>query len=159
MKTHLKQLLIILAASGLTAGAAVSAEPPAGAAGMEEPGHRGPGGGDWAEFRAFKLEKLHTDLKLNPTQENAWKEWSGKINAGQQEWEKRRGEFASWGNLTVPERMEKALDFAKQRVARLEERLAATKSFYAILSPEQRQIFDKEFGFGPHGRYGKFRHH
>jgi Spy/CpxP family protein refolding chaperone len=51
--------------------------------------------------------------------------------------------------------MEKMLAFSKEHIARQEARLAATKTFYATLSPEQRQAFDKGFNFEHHGRFGK----
>jgi len=159
MKTNLKTLVIVLAASGLLASGVSLAEPaktPTGT-GMEELGQQELKGGEWAEFMAFKLEKLHTALKLNPAQETAWSEWSGTIKADRPEWKERGKESENWKNLTVPERMEKKLAFAKEHVGKLEERLAATKAFYAKLSPEQRQTFDKECTFGSHGFGGKHR--
>jgi Ni/Co efflux regulator RcnB len=159
MKSNLKRLVIVFAASSLVASGIALAEQAKGrvSPGTEGPAYQQPTADDWAEFMAFKLEKLHTALKLNPTQETAWKEWSGKINAERSGWKERRKEFETGGNLPVPERMEKMLAFAKERVGKLEERLAATKAFYATLSPEQRQVFDKEFTFGPHGHAGKYR--
>jgi len=159
MKSYLKSLAILLAASSLIASGTTLAEQPKGqvSPGTAEPSYQEPAAGEWAEFMAFKLEKLHAALKVNPSQETAWNEWSGKISAGRSEWKERRKEFETWRNLPVPDRMEKMLAFAKERVSKLEERLAATKAFYATLSPEQRQIFDKEFTFGPHSRAGKYR--
>ena len=40
-------------------------------------------------------------------------------------------------------------------IVKQEARLAATKTFYATLSPEQRQTFDKGFNFEHHGGFGK----
>ncbi len=152
MNTRLKTIFLALAACGfLASGASLAAPPnPSAEPGSQEPGPRGPGG-NWEEFRAFKLEKLHQDLKLTAKQESAWNEWSGKIKAERPAWKERE----NLGNLTAPERMEKMLAFAKERVATLEERLAATKAFYAVLTPEQRQTFDKGFDFGPHGHGGR----
>lgn len=147
MKAQPRKLLIALAASALLASGASMAEPPPPPAGP-------PGGpaGDWQEYHEFKMEKLHQALKLNANQEAAWKEWSDKIAAGRPGWKERKKELEGMNSLPVPERMEKILAFAKERVARLEEHLAATKAFYGQLTPEQRQTFDKEFNFGHKGR-------
>jgi protein CpxP len=51
--------------------------------------------------------------------------------------------------------MEKMLAVSKEHLARQEACLAATKMFYATLSPEQRKIFDKGFHFEHHGHFGK----
>lgn len=104
---------------------------------------------------AKRLDALKTDLKLNVTQEAAWTEWAGKIKGNSKDWEEKRKNVESWASLPVPDRMEKMLAFSKEHIARQEERLAATKTFYAVLSPEQRKTFDKEFTFEHHERLGK----
>ncbi|MEI7995834.1 MAG: Spy/CpxP family protein refolding chaperone [Methylococcaceae bacterium] len=55
----------------------------------------------------------------------------------------------------MPDRMEKMLAFPQEHIARQELRLAATKTFYSTLTPEQRKIFDKDFNFEHHGHFGK----
>ncbi len=165
MNAQPNKLLIALAVSALLASGAIMAEPPQDpppGPGMEGPGPHGMSEGERAEFMEFKLEKLHKALKLTQNQEAAWNDWSEKIKAGQPGWKDRKKEFEGMANLPVPERMEKMLAFAKERVARLEEHLAATKAFYEKLTPEQRQTFDKEFSFGHkghgHGGPGGGRH-
>jgi hypothetical protein len=51
--------------------------------------------------------------------------------------------------------MEKMLSFSKEHITKQETRLAATRTFYALLTPEQRLIFDKDYNFEHHGRFGK----
>jgi Spy/CpxP family protein refolding chaperone len=46
--------------------------------------------------------------------------------------------------LSTPERLDKQLDMMRKREAFAEQRIAATKDFYATLSPEQQKIFDAE---------------
>lgn len=103
---------------------------------------------------AGKLDTLKSDLKLNANQEAAWTEWGSKIKADRKSWESNKN-IESWASLSAPERMEKILAFSKERVAKQEARLAATKTFYATLTPEQRQIFDKDFKFQHRGRFVK----
>lgn len=102
-----------------------------------------------------RLETLKSDLKLNANQETAWTKWADKLKEDRNGWEERRKNAESWASLPAPERMEKMLTFSKEHIAKEEARLAATKTFYATLSPEQRLTFDKGFNFAHHGRFGK----
>lgn len=146
MKTHSKISLALLFASALLAAPAAWAEP----AGEKCPMH------ERAAESAKKLDTLHTDLKLNAEQEKAWGEWSAKLKAdGPDGWKARHKDFEGWANLPAIERMEKKLKFIKEHQAKLEERLAATKAFYATLTDAQRKVFDKQFVFHAHGhRHG-----
>ncbi len=158
MKHANRLAMIVLSVLALTAGGAAAAESPT----SPPPAGNAPESSDFpchphrAEFAEQRLETLHKDLKLKADQEAAWKEWADKMQAGRADWKERHKEFESMSNLPAPERMEKMLAFSKERLSKQEERLAATKAFYAKLSPEQRQIFDKEFTFKPHGPHGKF---
>jgi hypothetical protein len=152
MKHSAKIILLTLAIPGLLsswnalAQAAVGKAAPAGEE-MKNCDH-------W-EGKAKRLETLKADLKLNPSQEAAWTEWAGKMEADHKGWEEKRKNAESWAALPAPERMEKMLNFSKEHIAKQEERLAATKTFYDTLSPEQRTTFDKEFNFEHHGRPGR----
>jgi len=157
MKHSIKTILATLAISSLLAGSNVLAEPAdaAAAAGKPESAGSEPKKCDRWEGKEKRLESLKADLKLNPVQEAAWTEWAGKIKGDGKGWEEKRKNFESLASLPVPERMEKMLAFSKEHIARQEARLAATKTFYAALSPEQRQTFDKGFDIGHHGGFGK----
>jgi hypothetical protein len=128
-----------------------AADPAAPAAAAEQPNcqWRGEGKGAWLEKN---LETLHQSLKLTAAQEPAWAEWAGKAKAARSEWKERRNDFESWDKLTAVERLEKMLAKSKERQAKLETQIAATKTFYATLSPEQKTIFDQQWAFRPHGR-------
>lgn len=159
MKQHTKLALIAASTLAVAAGGIARAEQTPSASPSEQEGYHGGAEWDRAEAVEKRLETLHKDLKLNASQEAAWTEWSGKIKAGRPAWKERHKEFESWAKLPVPERMEKMLALSKEHVSRLEERLAATKAFYATLTPEQRQTFDKDFTLGRHGGPGKGRPH
>lgn len=156
MKQTTRIAILTLAISGLLAGRNVLAEPVDTAApGKPKPAREEPKKCDRCEGEEKRLETLKSDLKLNANQEAAWTEWVGKMKGDHAGWEEKRKNEESWASLPAPERMEKMLAFSKEHIARQEVRLAATKAFYATLSPEQRKTFDKDFNFEHHGRFGK----
>lgn len=62
------------------------------------------------------------------------------------------GERSAWANMTAPARMEKMIGMAKQHIARMETHLAALNTFYAVLTPAQKQAFDEHAKLG-HGHH------
>ena len=117
----------------------------------------GPGRASFGEHRKENMEKraaeLHDKLKLNPSQETAWKAYMARMAPEERPQRPDRAEF---DKLTAPERMEKMLGFMQQREKRMAERVEATKSFYAVLTPEQKKVFDGAFRHRGHGpRHGK----
>lgn len=149
MKRIHKTLVSTLLALGIGAGSlAVHAQPAGGgpAAGSHE---RSP------EKMRERMEKrqagLRAKLNLNAGQEAAWNAYVARMRPAELPQRPGRAEMEK---LSVPERMEKRLAFMKQAEQRLTGRLAATREFYAALSPEQQNIFNEEFKF-----HGKPRHH
>jgi len=156
MKHTTRIAIVTLAISSLLTGRNVLAEPANDTTlGKPKPASEQPKKCDRWEGEENRLETLKSNLKLNANQEAAWTEWVGKIKGDYAGWEEKRKNEESWASLPAPDRMEKMLAFSKEHIARQEVRLAATKTFYAILSPEQRQTFDKGFNFEHHGRIGK----
>jgi Spy/CpxP family protein refolding chaperone len=149
MKHTTKIVFLSLAISSLLLGQSAFAESVVPA--KQEAASETPKKCDKEEHKGKRLEALKTELKLNASQETAWNEWAAKIKGDHEGWEEKRKEMESWASLTVPERMEKKIAFSKEHIAKQEERLAATKTFYVVLTPEQRQIFDKGFMFEHHG--------
>ena len=150
---NLKTALPALAALALLAGQPALAEP-AAAPPAEQPncpwkGHDKRGAGI-----EKNLEALRPALQLAPAQEPAWAEWTAKLKAGRPDWQERRQAFEEEAKLPAVERMEKQLAHMKEGLAKWEGLLAATKTFYAVLSPEQKQVFDQQWKPrhpGPHG--------
>lgn len=107
-------------------------------------------GGKFEERRAERMQQkqqqLHDALKLNADQEVAWKKFSetrpGPMRGGMQREEMQK--------LNAPERAEKMLEFSKQQQERMTAHVAALKTFYATLTPEQQKTFDG-FHAGPRG--------
>ncbi len=113
----------------------------------------------WEAHRAAHLSALKEKLKLKPEQEAAWTTFASASQPGEHpmgmDRQAMRGEFAK---LTTPQRLDKMLDMADQRHAKMAERAQAIKTFYAQLTPEQQRVFDAEAMPGRHGG-GHHRHH
>ena len=99
------------------------------------------------EWMGKRQAALHDKLKLNADQETAWKAYVAGATPPAMPPRMNRDEMMK---LSSPERMEKMLGMMKDRQAHMETRLAALKKFYAVLTPEQKQVFDTEVG--PHHR-------
>lgn len=118
-------------------------------------GSMGPMGmGDWEQFHEQRTERmqqrqkqLHDALKLTPDQEGAWKKFTESMQPPARP---ERGEPGEWAKLTTPERADKMLEWSKKRQDRMTEHVAALKSFYGVLTPEQQKTFD-DFHAGPRG--------
>ena len=105
----------------------------------------------WSERRAAREKKLHEMLKLTPSQNAAWTTYLGAAQPMKQPGERMaRGVRRA---MAAPKRMEQRVAMAKQRVARMETELAALNTLYAVLTPEQKGVFDAQAkGHGKHGR-------
>lgn len=160
-----KQLSIGVAAAGIGLTALSSFAQTPAADGRGTAGHHAPTPEQIAKFeqrRAKHEAQFHDKLKITAAQEGAWKTFIGKIAPPRPTTPMARPAKADWSKLSAPERMERRLDMMKKMEVRLTERVAATKDFYAVLSPEQQKVFDQAMRkmekrrFG-HGRFG--HHH
>ena len=104
-----------------------------------------------AEHMAQRQQKLHDALKLTPAQEPAWTTYIAAIKP---QTPIGRVDRVSLKDLPAPERMEKRLALQKERHAHQESRLAALKTFYAVLTPEQQKTFDQATAHQGHHRHG-----
>jgi hypothetical protein len=98
-------------------------------------------------FMEERLAELRNELKLTQAQEADWNTWSAKIKEIKEK-KQSRPDREAMKNLPAPERLEKMIELHKAKTAYLEEALAATKTFYATLTPEQRKVFDEKTPFG-----------
>lgn len=138
-----KHLLIGIAALSLGAGslAAYAGNPEGGA----PAGKHGMFGERTREHFAKRTAELHDKLKLSAAQEPAWKAYIAKVQPGEPP---ARPDRAELDKLTAPERMERMLAHMKEGEQRMADHIAATKEFYAVLTPEQKKIFDDAFRHG-----------
>ena len=103
-----------------------------------------------AERIEQRQQKLHDALKLTGNQEAAWKTY---IAAMAPKHAIGRPDRVSFKELNATQRAEKRLEFSKARVEHQETRLAALKTFYATLTPEQQKVFDQ------HAMHGQRKGH
>lgn len=156
MTTFRKRFLIgvMVASLGATSFAAYADRPGCGPMGAGPAAFDGYGRSP--EQMAARFDKrqaeLHDKLKLNASQEAAWKNYIARIKPQEPQ---KRPDRAEIEKLPGPERMERMFGFMQENEKRMADRVVATKEFYAVLTPEQQKIFDAEF---QHGR-GHGRHH
>jgi protein CpxP len=175
MKFALKPLAslnsLILASLLATAGASAMAQaPPAapvvGPAGMHAgmQGDRMMGHGNPAKMQAWMAKRqaeLKAKLKLTPAQEGAWTTFTASMQPPAPIARLTPEQRAEFDKLSTPDRIDKMRALRTQRMAdmsaAMDKRGEATKTFYAVLTPEQQKTFDAEHKkFGPReGRGGR----
>ena len=151
MNTIRKSIIIGLAA--LSLGATSFAAETTGAKPERQQMHA-----KWGERAAAHQKQLHDLLKLTPSQESAWGTFVAATKPAMRGERGERGERADWKAMPAPERMQKRIDMAKQHVAMMETHLAALNTFYAVLTPEQKKVFDANSMHGGRGGHG-MKHH
>ncbi|MDF3823020.1 Spy/CpxP family protein refolding chaperone [Leptospira sp. 96542] len=143
----------MLAATLLLATSTVStpalAAPPGPAADMQgehKPEHRaGPMGGRQGEHWEKRLAELHASLKLTPAQAPAWDAFHAAVKPpmrGAAQASREEFKREDWARLKTPERLDRLQAWRQEREAAAAQREAATRSFYATLTPEQQKTFD-----------------
>lgn len=144
-----KNIMIGLAVLSLGGKALVSQ------AQTEPAGQTEAGKAKFGEHMAKRQARLHDKLKLTAAQEPAWTAFVASVTPPKGELRGERPNRAEFEKLPAPERLEKSIARQKERLATEESRLGALKTFYGVLTPEQRAIFDKSApGQGGHGRFG-----
>jgi len=168
MKTNLK--ISLVAGLMMAAGLAYSQGPMGGAqCDMTGPhgvmqgygmGHHGMGMKDPAKMQARMEQRqaaLKAQLKLTAAQEPAWTAFAAsyKPPAGMMD---RQAAMADLAKLTTPERLDKMKELRAQHMgemtAAMDKRAEATKTFYAVLTPEQQKVFDAQSMQGSRGHWG-----
>lgn len=145
---------------GATASAAQT-PPPAAASQPRE------GRGEWRRpdpeaMAARRAEHLRAALQLRPDQEPALKAFLERPAAAQRP---ARADREAMANMTTPQRLDAQRARMTERLARFDQRIAATKRFYAQLNPAQQKAFDAmaprgmgkggHRGMGGHGPMGR----
>lgn len=153
MNTTRKIIVTTLAAAAITLGAAGPVLAYKGDCGPMGPGwNDGPKAERMKERMQARQDTLHKNLQLTAAQEPAWKAFTEKT-ALKTDWQ--RPDPEAMAKLTAPERMEKMLEMSKQHQTLMTERLEAMKTFYAVLTPEQKKVFDEHHAGSRRGGQGK----
>jgi hypothetical protein len=112
-----------------------------------------------AEHRAQMAKDMHVILRLRPDQESAWQAFQAAMAPPPRP---DRPPGPPPLAATTPERLDMMDKHMAQMEAHRAKMDAATRAFYAALSPEQQQVFDALGHMrGPHGPGGpgmKIRH-
>ena len=157
MKIWKNAALSAILAAGIAGGVAWAQSPDAP---PSPPYHRGmmadPVHG--AKFASY-LAYMHQQLALSPQQEDAWRAFSQKMLDHKQ----KRADFFrdNWTKIqaaTLPERLD-LMDANRKESDELRTQMhKEIKDFYATLSPEQKVVMDRAWGFGGmHGFKGDYR--
>ena len=94
-----------------------------------------------AERHTQHLAELKSKLNLQAAQEPAWNSFTQSM---QHPARMARPDRASFEKMTTPERLDQMQATKAQRDAHMQQRAESTKAFYASLSADQKQVFDKE---------------
>ncbi len=178
MKLSSKHLLLttLMATCGFAA-LAQNATPTAPATGsqpqMHDRMHRGDHSsmrermfGNHQERMVKRQAELKTKLKITPAQEGAWATFAAAMHppanvaGGMMSTHHDPKVKADMDKLTTPERIDKMRALRAERMttmnAEMDKRGAATKAFYAVLSSEQKAVFDAvSMRGGRHGMGGE----
>jgi periplasmic protein CpxP/Spy len=118
--------------------------------------------GNHQERMAKRQAELKAKLKITPAQEGAWTTFTAAIQppaGGMMGMRHDPKVKADMDKLTTPERIDKMQAMRAERMktmgAEMDKRGAATKAFYAVLSSEQKAVFDAvAMHGGRHGGHG-----
>lgn len=153
-------LLLGLSAFAQTTPVAESQVPAAGMSRMHNPGMMQKMRDIKEHRHAQHLEALKAALKILPEQDSNWTAFASSMKPAGPRPDKRFLEDID--KLTTPERIDKMMAFKAQRDTELNKRAEATKTFYTVLSAEQKKIFDqhtaKFMGKMAHKQSGSHEH-
>ena len=151
---------------GLTAAvsAAGAQDRPAGPGGPAHGERAGERQKMFENFRQQRQQRLHDLLQIRPDQDGAFRAYLAALETRHEGGERgpgREGRPDAGKQLTTPERLDRMAARLAERQQRFQQTAAATRTFYAALSPDQRKAFDAMprmrdgggHGFD-HGRFG-----
>lgn len=156
MKQTYKRLFVagLLAGCGLVATAQTAPAPmpvPAAAPMAREHDHgERHGRADPAKMQermAKRLAEMKQKLQLSGAQESAWTAWTASMKPAAF----KRPDRGEMEKLTTPERIDRMRAMRSARMAEMDKRADATKTFYAALSTEQKKTYDTLTARGHHG--------
>ena len=151
---HLTALALV------TLGLAASAQTPPPAAGTAPAttatagkGHGRMDPARMQERMAQHLAALKQKLQLSSGQEAGWATYVGALQPNRAQ----RPDRAEFTKLSTPDRIDRMHELRVARMAEMDKRGDATKTFYAALTAEQKKVFDDETA--RRGQQGMDGHH
>jgi hypothetical protein len=91
---------------------------------------------------ALILAELQQDLKLTADQQVAWDAYARNLEALASDVARERGRTKEVMQMKVLQRLDHAVDVARNRLTAVEDIAAAAKKLYAGLTPEQQSMAD-----------------
>ena len=110
-----------------------------------------------AQHREAMARDLHTLLRIRPDQEAAFAAFQASMGPPPGGRMRPHEDWAAMQTMTTPQRLDHMMARMDEHMARMRQRIGATKAFYAALSPEQQQVFDA-FGRLHGGGHGRHHH-
>jgi protein CpxP len=147
MKYTHKHLIVaaLLAAFGMAADAQTQPSPATQAQGgattvrQADPARMEQHMAQMQERMAKRQAEFKQKLQLSPGQEGAWDSYAAALKPSGNF---KRGDRAEFARLTTPERIDRMRAHRAERIAAMDRRDEATKTFYAVLTPQQKKVFD-----------------
>lgn len=141
--------LVGLSASAIAQNTAAPAADPhahhkassGGATSPAEPTRRADMRQKMADRHAQHLAQLKAALQLTAAQEPAWKAFIARTEPTPPQ---AQTAAEDWSKLTTPQRLDRMQALHNERNTALAQRIEATRSFYAQLTPEQQKTFDAQ---------------
>ena len=99
------------------------------------------------------LADAKIELKITADQETAWQTFAGKAKQQAASMQGKRGQMQQMQG-TAPERMSQRADMMKSRAEQMESMSTSLRDLYAVLSPEQKALADKQFPMTHGNRMG-----
>jgi hypothetical protein len=91
---------------------------------------------------ALILAELREDLKLTADQQAAWDAYARNVEALASDVARERGRTKEVMQMKVLQRLDHAVDVARNRLTAVEDIAAAAKKLYAGLTPQQQSMAD-----------------
>ena len=91
---------------------------------------------------ALILAELREDLKVTADQQTAWDAYARNVEALASDVARERGRMKEVMQMKVLQRLDHAVDLARNRLTAVEDIAAAAKNLYAGLTPQQQSVAD-----------------
>jgi uncharacterized protein with von Willebrand factor type A (vWA) domain len=108
------------------------------------------------KHREEKAHALHALLQIRPDQEAAFSAFEASMTPPPRD-ERMKHDHDGMAAMTTPQKLDRMQARMAEHMQRMQQHIAAIKTFYAALSPQQQQAFDAlhEMGGGGHrGHWG-----
>ena len=110
------------------------------------------------EFWAKRQARLHDALQLSGGQEAAWAAYQAAIKPNPAAMPGAGADRGAWKTMSAPQRLEKMIAMSEQHTAMMKASIGPLNTFYSVLNPAQKKVFDEHsMGGGHRGHHGGHR--